>query len=380
MNLSNGIDVFFKDTALYANKKIGLVMNHTSIDKKNNNLFDLSQKTLNVVAVFTPEHGLFGSHEAGGVVDNSQVDGIPIYSLYGKSKKPTSDQLSGIDVLLFDMQDIGSRYYTYISTLTYAMEAAAENGVKLIVLDRVNPIGNKIEGPVLQHEFSSFVGMHPVPARHGLTIGEFAKLIKVMNWINDADKLDLEIIKIEGWSGDYVEFQLPPSPNIPNLETAIVYNGLCLLEGTNLSEGRGTDTPFKVFGAPWLNTQKIIEIVNSQNLEGVKLDTLTFTPISIPGKSVYPKYKDTKCNGISIQITDRSNFFPLKLVVSILKAIYDTHPDELMISSNGFLDKLYGSDLLVKNIFNGSSIDELLLTWSKESSEFNETIKPFRLY
>ena len=153
-----------------------------------------------------------------------------------------------------------------------------------------------------------------------------------------------------------------------------------MLEGTNLSEGRGTDTPFKVFGAPWLNTQKIIEIVNSQNLEGVKLDTLTFTPISIPGKSVYPKYKDTKCNGISIQITDRNNFFPLKLVVSILKAIYDTHPDELMISSNGFLDKLYGSDLLVKNIFNGSSIDELLLTWSKESSEFNEMIKPFRLY
>ena len=380
MDVSNGIDIFFKDTALYANKKIALVMNHTSVDKSGKNLFDLSRESLNVVAVFTPEHGLFGLHEAGGAVDNSEVDGVPVYSLYGKNKKPTPNQLSGIDILLFDMQDIGSRYYTYISTLTYAMEAAAENDIKIIVLDRVNPISNKIEGPVLDNEFSSFVGMHPVPIRHGLTIGEFAKLIKGMNWINDAKKLDLEIVKIKGWDGEYVEFQLPPSPNIPNLETAIIYNGLCLLEGTNLSEGRGTDTPFKVFGAPWLDSEKIVAILDSQNINGVSLDTLTFTPISIPGKSVYPKYKDIKCNGISIQITDKNNFSPLMLAVSILKAVHDTHPDELMVSGNGFLDKLYGSDLLAKNIFNGSSIDELFLTWEKESSEFRDMIRQFRLY
>jgi len=380
MDVSNGIDIFFKDTALYANKKIALVMNHTSVDKSGKNLFDLSRESLNVVAVFTPEHGLFGLHEAGGAVDNSEVDGVPVYSLYGKNKKPTPNQLSGIDILLFDMQDIGSRYYTYISTLTYAMEAAAENDIKIIVLDRVNPISNKIEGPVLDNEFSSFVGMHPVPIRHGLTIGEFAKLIKGMNWINDAKKLDLEIVKIKGWDGEYVEFQLPPSPNIPNLETAIIYNGLCLLEGTNLSEGRGTDTPFKVFGAPWLDSEKIVAILDSQNINGVSLDTLTFTPISIPGKSVYPKYKDIKCNGISIQITDKNNFSPLMLAVSILKAVHDTQPDELMVSGNGFLDKLYGSDLLAKNIFNGSSIDELFLTWEKESSEFRDMIRQFRLY
>ena len=380
VTIENGIDIFFEDTSLYENSKIALVMNHTSKDKSGKNLFDLSKKSLNVKAIFSPEHGLFGTYEAGGKVKNSNIDGIPVYSLYGKNKKPTLAQLKDIDIILFDLQDIGSRYYTYISTLTYVMEAAAENGIKIIILDRFNPLGNKVEGPQLYNEFSSFVGMHPVPIRHGLTIGEFAILIKENNWINNASKIDLEIININGWKGDYVELSLPPSPNIPDLETAIIYNGLCLLEGTNLSEGRGTETPFKVFGAPWLNSQKIIDIVSSQNLKGVRLDTLTFTPISIPGKSVYPKYKDSRCNGISIHITNRNIVFPLKLAVTILKAIYETHPEQFMVSSNGFLDKLYGSDVLVKNIFNGSSIDELLVTWNEESLNFKEMIKPFRLY
>ena len=380
VTIKNGIDLFFEDTSFYENSKIALVMNHTSKNKDGINLFDLSKKSLNVKAIFSPEHGLFGTYEAGGKVKNSSIDGIPVYSLYGKNKKPTPAQLEDIDIILFDLQDIGSRYYTYISTLTYVMESAAENGIKIIILDRFNPLGNKVEGPQLYSEFNSFVGMHPVPIRHGLTIGEFAILIKENNWINDASKINLEIINVKGWHGDYVELTIPPSPNIPDLETAIIYNGLCLLEGTNLSEGRGTETPFKVFGAPWLNSQKVIDIVNSQNLKGVRLDTITFTPKSIPGKSAYPKYKDSKCNGISIHITNKNIVFPLKLAVSFLKAIYDTHPEKFMVSSNGFLDKLYGSDILVKNIFNGSSIDELLVTWNNESLKFKEMIKPFRLY
>ena len=377
----NGIDIFFKgDLSVYQDKKIGLVMNHTSIRKDGQSLFDLSKSSLDVVAIFTPEHGLFGENEAGEVVNSDEVEGIPVHSLYGKNKKPSSEQLEGIDVLLFDMQDIGSRYYTYISTLTYVMESAAENNIELIVLDRANPIGNIIQGPLLSDEFESFVGMHPVPIRHGLTIGEFAVLIKQMGWIENAGNLNLDVIKIKGWSGEYTELQLPPSPNIPNLETAVIYNGLCLLEGTNLSEGRGTDNPFKLFGAPWLDTEKIIEIINLQHLDGVILDTVSFTPKSIPGKSVYPKYRDTPCNGILIHITNRDTFFPLKFGVAILKAVHDTHPEEFMISGNGFLSKLYGSDELVENIFNGSSIDELVLTWKDESSKFKKMTKPFRLY
>lgn len=379
--LSSGIDIFFHgDLSEYKNKNIALVMNHTSINKDGESLFHLSKLHLNVVSIFTPEHGLFGKNEAGEIVANTTLNQIPVHSLYGGTKGPTNKQLSGVDVLIFDMQDIGSRYYTYISTLTYVMQAALNNKVKLIVLDRANPIGQNIEGPTLKGEFESFVGMHPVPARHGLTIGEFALIIKQMKWINNSDQLDLEVVMLSGWDGGYINLKNQPSPNIPDLETAIIYNGMCLLEGTNLSEGRGTENPFKVIGAPWLHSQKVINTIDSYSFNGFRLDTITFTPKSIPGKSVYPKYMDKSCNGISISITDRDAFYPLKLAVALLQSIYKIHPDEFRVARNGFLNKLYGSDALINSIFSGSSIEELVLTWDEESEKFNEMIKPFRLY
>ena len=379
--LSSGIDIFFDgDLSEYKEKNIALVMNHTSINKEGKSLFDLAKLNLNVVSIFTPEHGLFGKNEAGEIVANTTLNQIPVHSLYGETKGPTNKQLSEVDVLIFDMQDIGSRYYTYISTLTYVMQAALNNKVKLIVLDRANPIGQNIEGPILKEGFESFVGMHPVPVRHGLTIGEFALIIKQMKWIDNSDQLDLEVVRLDGWDGGYINLKNPPSPNIPDLETAIIYNGMCLLEGTNLSEGRGTENPFKVIGAPWLHSQKVIDVINSYSFKGFSLENTSFTPKSIPGKSVYPKYMDKLCNGISISITDRDAFHPLKLAVALLQSIHEIHPDEFRVARNGFLNKLYGSDALISSIFSGSSIEELVLTWNIESTKFDKMIKPFRLY
>ena len=377
----NGIDVFFNsDLSRYKDFNVGVIVNHTSINANGVSLVKLAKDSLNLKAIFTPEHGLFGTDEAGQEIKDNVFNGVPVYSLYGKNKKPTSLQLKGIDFLLFDMQDIGSRYYTYVSTMTYVMESAADNQIKLIILDRPNPIGRSVEGPVLKNEFKSFVGMHPLPIRHGLTIGELAKTIKGMGWISSEKDLDLEIIKIIGWDGNTIDINPPPSPNIPDLETAIIYNGLCLLEGTNLSEGRGTDSPFKVFGAPWLDSEKIINKILSTEISGVRITKTTFTPESILGKAVYPKYKGELCQGIKIEVTDKNRFYPLRLGVLILKSVYETHPKEFIFFENRFIDKLYGSDDLRNNVISGLSINELLLTWKNESMEFKEISWLYKIY
>ena len=377
----NGIDIFFdSDLSKYEGLRIGVVANHTSLDRHGSSLVDLANDHLNLKAIFTPEHGLFGKDEAGIKINDNAFDDIPVYSLYGKNKKPTEDQLRDIDIILFDMQDIGSRYYTYISTMTYVMQAAVENEVKLIILDRPNPIGRSIEGPILRNGFQSFVGMHPIPIRHGLTIGELALMIKGMNWISSDRDLDLKVIKISGWKGESVSIDTPPSPNIPDLETAVIYSGLCLLEGTNVSEGRGTETPFKILGSPWLNSSDVIDRVKSAGVRGVDISEVTFTPKSIPGKAAYPKYKSQECKGIKIEVTDFNQFYPLKLGVLILKSIHDSDPQNFKILENNFIDKLYGSDKLRKNIINGSSINELVLTWKDESDKFREISEAYRIY
>ena len=377
----NGIDIFFNsDLSKYEGLRIGVVANHTSLDKNGLSLVDLANEHLNLTAIFTPEHGLFGKDEAGKKINNNAFNGIPVYSLYGKNKKPTADQLRDIDLILFDMQDIGSRYYTYISTMTYVMQAATENEVKLIILDRPNPIGRSVEGPILKNGFQSFVGMHPIPVRHGLSIGELALMIDGMNWIRPDRDLDLEIIKVLGWSGELVNIDVPPSPNISDLETAVIYSGLCLLEGTNVSEGRGTETPFKIFGAPWLNASDIIDRIQSFGARGFDVSEVNFTPESIPGKAAYPKYKSQMCKGIKIELTEYNEVYPLKLAVLILKSIHDSDPQNFQILESNFIDKLYGSDELRKNIINGLSINELVLTWKDESDKFRDISQPYRIY
>ena len=256
-------------------------------------------------------------------------------------------------MLIYDIQDIGVRYYTYISTMTLAMESCAENGVKFLILDRPNSLrGDKIEGPVLKSEFSSFVGMHPIPVRYGITIGELAMMINEENWLKNGITADLEVIKMENWQRKmwFDETGLPwisPSPNIPNLETALVYAGTCLFEGTNISEGRGTKKPFLTIGLPQ---------IHGEHKKGKELSELcalvvskSFTPKSIPGKSEHPKYENQLCYGYEISVQDRDNFKPVEFGVKLLQE-FSQHPDFQFLETN-FIDKLWGSDNLRKGHF-----------------------------
>ena len=252
-----------KDFSDLKGKNVGVVVNHTSIDQNGNHLIQLAHDNgVQIQAIFTPEHGFKGIAEAGEKLTDGvdPLTGATIYSLYGKTRKPSQKMLSGLDLVVYDMQDIGVRYYTYLSTMTLVMEAVAENGIQVVVLDRMNPLGRDIKGPLLELELTSFVGMHPIPVLHGMTLGELAKMINGEIWLKNGIKADLAIITYIGKDDKQVRenaFNPPPSPNMLNLETAWLYHGLCLLEGTNLSEGRGTETPFRILGAPWLDEKKL---------------------------------------------------------------------------------------------------------------------------
>lgn len=352
-------------------KSVGLIANHTSevIDINFNEKKIINKfKNIDIKVIFTPEHGLINNHEAGEhVLDNSSFN-IPIISLYGNNFIPEKEIVQDLDAIIFDIQDIGSRYYTYISTMTKMMETCANLGIKFYVLDRPNPISGYVNGPILDKDFSSFVGMHQIPIRHGMTIGEIAYMINEEKLIDK--KVDLHIIKMRGWSRNLyynntgLEF-ISPSPNIFDLETAVLYSGTCLIEGTNLSEGRGTDSPFKLIGAPWLNVDLLLVDKKLYNYEGIHITKTVFKPISIKTKSNSPKYENIVCNGIKIEITDMKKAKPLEFTINLINTIYKNHPNQFQFISNNFIDKLYGSDILRLCIENGCEVDELITSWRK---------------
>ena len=334
---------------------IALVTNQTGIDQNGNPNYKrlMSMDEIKLKVVFSPEHGLFGEADKAITYAN-QIEDLPkVYSLYGSTRKPTKEMLDGIDIIIYDIQDIGARFYTYISTLGLVMEAAAELNIPIIVLDRPNPIRSDIvEGPILDLEYQSFIGKYPIPIRYGWTVGELAEKIIQEKWIHPIP--ELTIIPMEGWNASlwYDETTLPwvkPSPNIPNLETALIYPGMCLLEGTNISEGRGTDNPFKWFGAPWINSKNLSQELNKLKLSGVVFVPKSFTPISILGVADKPKYENQLCHGIEIRIIDRNKFYSIKTGVSILKKINELYPDYLIIKEKR-LNKLWGSDTLLKKL------------------------------
>ncbi len=286
--------------------------------------------------------------------------------------------LMGIDILMFDMQDIGVRYYTYVSTLTLTMEAAAESGIPIMVLDRVNPLGSDISGPILDVEFSSFVGMHPIPVRHGMTLGELAQMINGEGWLSNGIMADLKIIPFEGNINQKVRekaFNPPPSPNMSNLETAWLYQGLCLLEGTNLSEGRGTDLPFKLIGAPWLDNQKLYDqlVKTKHPLDEFKI--AEFTPLSIPAAQ-YPKYEGEKCLGLRINNLEN----PIDWTIKFLAIIKSLHPEQFKFLETNFIDKLYGSDRLRLSISENRNINILIDELQNNKGEFLQKREKYLIY
>ncbi|MBL7560472.1 DUF1343 domain-containing protein [Olleya sp. YSTF-M6] len=351
---------------LLKDKRVGVVANQTSVVFKKETYTHLVDSLLDlnvtVKKVFAPEHGFRGQADAGEVVKDG-IDtktGLPIVSLYGKNKKPSVAQLKDIDIIIFDIQDVGARFYTYISSLHYVMEACAEQNKTLIVLDRPNPNGHYIDGPILEKEHTSFVGMHPIPVVHGLTIGEYAQMINGEHWLKNKVTCMLEVITIKNYNRQ-MTYDLPikPSPNLPNAQAINLYPSLCFFEGTNVSAGRGTDLQFQVYGSPFLPQT-----------------SYSFTPKSNAGAK-YPKHENKICHGYNL-----SGNKPLsKLNLSYLINAYNSTNDKgAFFIKNGFFTKLAGTKKLQEQIEAGWSEDKIKATWTSGLNDFMTKRKPYLLY
>jgi uncharacterized protein YbbC (DUF1343 family) len=382
---------------LLANKRVGVICNHTSILPNGVHLVDsLLKRGVNVTALFSPEHGIRGTNAAGKVVNDSVdfktslpiyslMTGISVYSLYGKVHKPTATMLEGMDVLLFDLQDVGARFYTYASTMALAMEAAAEYKKKFIVLDRPNPInGIDIEGAVLDTSLKSFVGMFPIPIRHGLTLGELAKMIVGEKWIANYSDLDLTVITMTGWKRSmwYDETGLTwisPSPNMKTLSTATVYPGICLFEATNVSEGRGTSKPFEFIGAPWINADSIISGLKHLDLSGVQFEAIQFTPKGDSISGINPKYHGEECRGVYVHVTDRTSFHPVQTALYLLAEIRKRYPGNFQLRAPAF-ERLSGSQNIRLKLEQGLPLLDDNNFHESELEEYQAKIQNYRLY
>lgn len=388
--IQTGADLLISENlSLIENKKLGIITNHTGILSNGTHLVDtlFSIKNINISSLFGPEHGIRGDAPDGQTIKDGKDSktGLPVYSLYGKTKKPTKEMLADVDILLFDIQDIGARFYTFISTMYYGIKAAAENNIPIVILDRPNPInGSLVEGPILLKDYKSFVGIAEIPIRHGMTVGELALLFNQASILCTENIADLKIIKMNNWDRDsyFDETELPwlpPSPNMPDLETALVYPGLCLLEGTNISEGRGTESPFLKFGSPYINSDDVINELNEIGIDGFKLTAAQYTPIAIPNKSMFPKYINEKCNGIKLEITDRIKFKPIDFSIKLIYVFHKLYPQNFKFN-DGRIDKLWGSNSLREQILSGESPEQIISYFQNDLINFYKTRKTFLLY
>jgi uncharacterized protein YbbC (DUF1343 family) len=377
-----GLDVLVRDEAApLAGRRVGLVTNHTGVDREGRSAIDLlhAHPALELVAIFSPEHGVTGRAEAGVHVESGHDPrtGLPVHSLYGETRKPTAEMLQGIEVLVFDIQDIGTRYYTYVWTMAHAMEAAAEHGVEFMVLDRPNPIGGTlVQGNIVEPGFRTFVGLYPVPNRHGMTAGEIARFVNEEHGIGAR----LTVIRMEGWQRGmwFDETGLPwvaPSPNMPTLESAAHYPGTCLFEGTSLSVGRGTSEAFQQVGAPWLDAEEVVRRLQAHGLEGVRIEATTFTP-SNPGDG---RYGDVPVRGIRYVVTDRERYDPVRAGIATLVEIRALHPDSLSFRESHF-DRLAGSDRVRAMILDGASVAAIMEQWPAQLAAFGQARARHLLY
>ena len=385
-----GIDVLLSDSlALVRGKRVGLVTNQTGITTRTAGAGGDSTVTtvallhahpdLDLVALYSPEHGLSGQANAGEKVAAGRHEGtgLPIYSLYGATNEPLPHMLDGVDVLLFDIQDIGARYYTYVWTMALSMRAAGAAAIPFVVLDRPDPIGGVlVQGTVLDTAFASFVGLYPVPMRHGMTVGEVARLL-----VGDMGvRADLHVVPMDGWTrGAWFDDTglpwIPPSPNMPTLESAAHYPGTCLFEGTNLSVGRGTELPFQWIGAPWLDGDALAEALNRYGLPGVHFEPATFTPRQ-PGDA---KWADTEVHGVRFRMTARGTYDPTRTAVAALIEARALAGAEWKWNTAHF-DRLAGTDRLRAAIEEGHSLDEITASWTGPLLAFGALRERYLLY
>jgi uncharacterized protein YbbC (DUF1343 family) len=382
--------LYESDFAELRGKRVGLITNQTAMVDGTHVIDRMHAGGVQLVALFAPEHGLRGVKEDGEDVQDriDTVTGAQIYSLYGKVRKPTPDMLRNLDLLLFDIQGVGTRFYTYISTMGLAMQAASAAHVPFVVLDRPDPLGGEyFAGPVLKEGYGSFVGEYPVPVVHGMTIGELALMIKGERMLPGLDELDLCVIRMEGWQRD---MQWPEaglawvrtSPNIPDFETALLYPGVCFLEGTAASVGRGTQEPFKLVGFPGINSDELAKRLNDRKLPGVRFEPALFTPRSIPGMSSNPKFRDQQITGLKIHVTDPHAYRPVETGVQLLCALYaslDQKERKTFFREKGF-DQLAGTDSLRKAIESGAVAEEIIAGWQQDAKLFAAKRRYYLLY
>lgn len=375
-----GIDVLLSDSlGLVRGRRVGLVTNQSGIGASGRGDVELMRDArINLVALFSPEHGFRGATDPGAVVASSidSATGLPIYSLYGRTTAPTDSMLAGVDVMVVDLQDAGARYYTYISTTVEVMKAATRHRIPVIVLDRPDPIGGAVQGNVLAPAFTSFVGRLAVPMRYGMTLGELARLA-------DADlgiHATLTVVPAAGWrrgmalDDSGLPF-VPPSPNLRTLESLFHYPGTCLFEGTNLSVGRGSDAPFEQVGAPWLDTLAVLARIRAERLPGVAFSSTAFTPRN-PGDG---KYADTLLAGIRLRVTDRGAYDPTVAAVQLMAAIRAIHPDRITWTARQF-DRLAGGSSLRTALEAGRPAAEIVAPWADAIRAFELRRRPFLIY
>jgi uncharacterized protein YbbC (DUF1343 family) len=363
-----------------AGKRVGLITNQTGVDHNLVSTIDILRKEVELVKLFSPEHGVRGDIQAGDKVESyiDEKSQLPVYSLYGKSKKPSYDMLQDIDVLAIDIQDVGSRLYTYLYTMSYCMQACSEYHITFLVFDRPNPIGGTmVEGNLIKEGFTSFVGLHPIPYRYGLTIGEVSLLYQKEFHIS----CDLIVIPMVGWNREmyYEDTRLPwvlPSPNMPTVDTAVVYNSTCIFEGTNISEGRGTTKPFEFVGAPWIDANLLADRMNGFRLEGILFRPVYFTPS-------FSKHANTLCKGVQLHVVDRKSFCPVKTGLYLLEEMkrqsgeHFSYTEPYSPKGKHLIDYNTGSDYVRTHDFTARSLYE---EWQLEAEEFRRRKISYHLY
>lgn len=404
--VKTGAEVLVEQNFGFLNgKNVGIITNHTATLGARH-IADVMHEAaeVNVIALFGPEHGIRGDSPAGAKIsfETDEATGLPVYSLYGDIHKPTQEMLEGIDVLVFDIQDVGARFYTYLTTMVMGMEAAAEAGIAFMVLDRPNPLGGElVDGFVREKPFESFVGYLPIPVVYGLTVGELALMVKEEGMIDGLSGLDLHIVEMQNWTRDMTWPNLerdwnPPSPNIPDFETALIYPGACFFEGVSASEGRGTYAPFIQLGAPWADGESIAADLNARNLPGLLFQKAEFIPESIPGMAMNPAHMGTSVQGIRYVITEADMVRPVEAGVHVLHAFYINAPEsERNIFFNppqtgresriggprkSAIVRLAGTDQLYKMLESGAKAEEIINYWSDDLKAYDQMRRNYFLY
>ena len=373
--VQTGLDVLESEKfSMLRGKRIGLITNHTGQDFQGRSTVELLAHApgVQLVSLFSPEHGIAGHADEKISSSKDPSTGLPVYSLYGEHLRPTDEMLQGLDALVFDVQDAGVRFYTYITTMGYCMEEAAKHGIQFYVLDRPNPItGDIVEGPMLDPEKTSFVAYFPLPVRYGLTIGELAQLFKTENHIN----VDLHVIRMKNWKRSYF-FEstgirwVPPSPNLRTLKGSILYPGLEILQNAGASVGRGTEAPFEEFGAPWMDGEEVAAQLNEKNLPGIHFTNQPFVPVS-------GLYAGQKCSGVGIKVTDRAAVRSMRMGMEIAAVLLKKYPTHFDVAK---MIDLLGNDETVHQLQEGIPPEQIVAGWGKDLSTFDVTRRKYYMY